>query len=124
MAALSEYPIYFDDTEIPFPLSWSEDSDVIENKNQSEAGTDLVSVTRYDKLKVSAKFKSMSGWAKTFKSFSKKDSFVLKRYDILAGDYETRTVRMRDFKADYVKHSEDFSITTGIWNITFNLEEF
>ena len=53
---LSEYPIYFDDVKLFTPESWEESYAVIENTNQTEAGTDQVIVTRYDKLSVSASF--------------------------------------------------------------------
>ncbi len=42
--------IKFDDEEIIQPESWSEDSEVIETVNETEAGTDQIAVLRYDKL--------------------------------------------------------------------------
>lgn len=46
---LIDYPVKFGDEEIPEPEEWSEESSVIENVNQTEAGTDQISVTRYGK---------------------------------------------------------------------------
>lgn len=40
---LIDYPVKFGDEEIPEPESWSEESSVIENVNQTEAGTDQIS---------------------------------------------------------------------------------
>lgn len=59
---LIDYPVKFDDTEIPEPEEWSEESSVIENVNQTEAGTDQISVTRFDKLSVSCSFKCSHRW--------------------------------------------------------------
>ena len=78
MGLRSTYPTMFDSTEILSPTSWKESSNVIETVNQSEAGTDLIDVTRYDKLVVDASYKIAetyetggvgNGWAKTFKEF-------------------------------------------------------
>lgn len=133
MGLRSTYPTMFDSTEILSPTSWKETSNVIETVNQSEAGTDLVDVTRYDKLIVDASYTIAetcetggvgNGWAKTFKEFSKKPSFTLKRYDPLVGGYEERTVRMRKFSADIVKKSDLFDDINGAWRISFTLEEF
>ncbi len=40
--------IMFDDEVIFEPQSWEEASGVIENVNETEAGTEQISVTRYD----------------------------------------------------------------------------
>lgn len=129
MGLYNTYPIMFDTTQILSPSQWDEKSDVIENVNQSEAGTDNVEVARYDKLTVSARFKvaesSTAGtWAKTFKEFSKKASFTLKRYDILAEAYEERTVRMRNFSASLDRKSDLLPNINGVWDISFDLIEF
>lgn len=129
MGLYNTYPILFDTTQILSPSQWDETSVVIENVNQSEAGTDNVEVARYDKLTVSARFKvaesSTAGtWAKTFKEFSKKASFTLKRYDILAEAYEERTVRMRNFSASLERKSDLLPNINGVWDISFDLIEF
>ncbi len=129
MGLYNTYPILFDTTQILSPSQWDEKSEVIENVNQSEAGTDNVEVARYDKLTVSARFKvaesSTAGtWAKTFKEFSKKASFTLKRYDILAEAYEERTVRMRNFFASLDRKSDLLPNINGVWDISFDLIEF
>jgi hypothetical protein len=51
---LKDFPIYFDDTKLFSPSSWDESYAVVESTNQTEAGTDQIIVTRYDKLSVSA----------------------------------------------------------------------
>lgn len=125
---IETYPIMFNSTELPSPSQWDETSEVVENVNVTEAGTDQVEVTRYDKLTVNVKYRiaeePTGGIANTLKEFSKKASFTLKRYDVLAQAYEERTVRMRDFKASLVPKSEYLTAVNGVWEITFTLKEF
>ena len=125
---IETYPIMFNSTELPSPSQWDETSEVVENVNVTEAGTDQVEVTRYDKLTVNVKYRiaedSAGGIANTLKDFSKKASFTLKRYDVLAQAYEERTVRMRDFKMSLVPKSEYLTAVNGVWEITFTLKEF
>lgn len=121
---LIDYPVKFSGEEIPEPEEWSEESAVIENVNQTEAGTDQVSVTRYDKLSVSCSFQCSHRWASKFKAYSKKDSISVQMYDIELNGYKTRTMRIRSFKADPVKNSQRTPNTNGLWEISFNLEEF
>lgn len=132
---LKNYPIYFSEvgaeteTQILFPLKWDEDSEIIENENESEAGTDLVSVVRYDKLTVSASFKCSSGWVKTFKNFAKMPYIRVRSYDIIDEAYKTRNMRLRDFSNKLIKYSERINATfpsgvvNGLWEVSFKLEE-
>lgn len=121
---LIDYPVKFGDEEIPEREEWSEESSVIENVNQTEAGTDQISVTRYDKLSVACSFQCSHRWASKFKVYSKADSISVQMYDIELGGYKTRTMRIRSFKADPVKDSRRTPNTNGLWEISFNLEEF
>ena len=121
---LSEYPIYFDDVKLFTPESWEESYAVIENTNQTEAGTDQVIVTRYDKLSVSASFKCSSRWAAKFAEFRDKDSIQVKLYDLKTQDYKTRTMRMRNFKTGPEKNSEKTKGTNGLYTVSFDLQEF
>lgn len=121
---LIDYPVKFDNEEIPEPEDWAEQSSVIENVSQTEAGTDQVSVTRYDKLSVSCSFQCSHRWAAKFKKYSRADSISVQMYDLEKNGYATRTMRIRGFKADPVKHSQRTPNTNGLWEISFNLEEF
>ena len=42
-----DFPIYFDDTKLFWPVKWDESYEVVESKNTTEAGTDQIIVTRY-----------------------------------------------------------------------------
>lgn len=122
--SLLDYPIMFDDVEILRPTAWMEQSTVIENSNLSEAGTDIVEVVRYDKLTIAAQFTVTSNWAKVFKYYSKQASIAVKRYDVLAEDYETRNMRIRNLSITRRKKSEFVKGYFGIYDVNFNLEEF
>ena len=120
----TDYPIMFNQTAIIWPLSWTEKSNVVETEAQTEAGTDILILARYDKLEVSAQYKCTDTWVKTFKEFSLLDSFTLKIYDPVSEAYKTRTVRMRNFNASLIPHSWDLGVTEGIWKVSFTLKEF
>lgn len=119
-----DYPTFFDDVQMLLPTSWSESSEVIETVNESEAGTDIVDVTRYDKLSISASYRCTDSWAKILKEFSKKDIIVVKRYDYLSNAYEERNMRIRSFKANMMHYSDRIVASNGIWEISFTLEEY
>ena len=118
--------IKFNQTEIPFPLTWGEKSDDIKTRFSTEAGTDEIIEVRKDKLNIAFSCKCTSDWASTFKSFYLMDSFTLKRFDILTGQEEEREVHIENFSADLVPKSWDLdpTVTEGVWEISFNLEEF
>lgn len=121
---LSEYPIYFDDVKLFPPSKWEESSSVVESVNQTEAGTDQVIVTRYDKLSVSASFQCSAGWASKFAAFRDKDCIQVKLYDLKTQGYKTRKMRMRNFKPGLEEHSEKTKGTNGLYAVSFDLEEF
>lgn len=113
----------FNNTKILRPISWSETSNVIETVQVTEAGTDVINVTRYDKISISAEFGCTDAWAKTFREFSRLDTFTLTRYDVVSGEEEERTVRMRNYTQTLVKDSETLAGFNGLYNISFELEE-
>ena len=121
---LKDYPITFDGERIFTPTSWEEESAVVESVNETEAGTDQIIVTRYDKLSVSATFQCSSTWAGKFKAYSKRDYVAVRLYDIETHDYVERSMRLRGFKAVPTEHSERTSGTDGLWTVSFTLEEF
>ena len=117
-------PIMFDDEVIFEPQSWEEVSEVIENVNETEAGTEQTSVTRYDKLSVSCSFMCSSLWAKKFKEYSMKDEIAVSLYDVIDEAYKVRAMRIRDFKMSLVDHSWKTPNTNGLWEVSFSLREF
>lgn len=120
---LSQYPTKINDTEILWAKSWEESSEVIEEVNTSESGTDIIQVTRYDKLTINASYKCSSTWAKTFKEFSKMSSLTVSLYDQIDEKYKERTMRMRDFTLKYIEKSEKVEASNGYWEVSFKLQE-
>ena len=116
--------IMFDEELIFEPQSWDEESDVIENVNETEAGTEQIAVTRYDKLSVSCSFQCSSLWAKKFKQYSMKDEIAVSLYDVVDEAYKVRAMRIRNFKMSLVEHSWKTPNTNGLWNVSFSLIEF
>lgn len=121
---LSDYPIKFGNEIIFEPESWDEDSEVLETVNTTEAGTDQIIVTRYDKLSISCTFQCSSLWAKKFKAYSKQNEISVSFYDVIDEAYKTRTMRIRDFKMSLVDNSWRTARTNGLWNVSFTLKEF
>lgn len=120
----STYPIYFNSTVIPFPLDYSEEHGVVDKVKQTEAGTDIVTVARYGKLKASMTIVCLQETLQTIAGFSSIDSFTFKRYDPVTNDYGEKIVRMRNFNYTPRKGSEDLTETNGVWEVSFDLEEF
>jgi hypothetical protein len=119
-----DYPIYFNDTKLFWPSKWDESYSVVENTAQTEAGTDQVIVTRYDKLSVSCEFQCSDTWAAKLAEFRDSDSIAVKLYDLKAKGYKTRAMRIRNFKTGPQKNSEKLHSTNGLYTIAFDLEEF
>lgn len=116
-------PYLFNSTEILWPMTWDESYTEVEDVQQSEAGSDIVTIKRSDKLSVSASFKVTPTWLATFKTFKAMDSFTLSRYDGTTEGYDVRTVRMRNFSQKRIRWTED-SIDGSAWEVSFKLEEF
>lgn len=128
MGLLNTYPTLFNNVPILSPHSWSESSEVVETVNETEAGTDQLDITRFDKLTISASYavaecEAGGSWAKLFKQFSKQNSITVKRYDILEEGYEERTMYMRSFTANLVAKSDYLPSVNGVWEISFTLKE-
>ena len=125
MSNLNDYPVQINSTNLPVAVSWNENSEVIENANTTEAGTDIVDIARVDKLTVTASYDCSSDWVKTFKEWAKSTSkLTVKIYDPVSEAYATRYMRMRNFVSNLVKNSDKNSGTIGLWNVTFDLIEF
>jgi len=119
---LNKY-IKFDGVQIPNPISYSEDSEVIENQYETEAGGLNVSVTRYDRLHVSVSFNVSSTWAKKLKAFSKQKYVTVSLFDLTEDDYINHQMIIRNFKSNLIEHSEYLISTNGLWKVSFELQE-
>lgn len=121
---LKDYPVKFNSEEIPEPVAWDENYTNVENVIQTEAGTDVVIVTRYGKLSVTAQFNCSSRWAAKFAAYRDKGEITVELYDIKTGGYGLRKMRLREFKSSIVKNSHRTAGTNGLYEISFTLEEY
>ena len=116
--------ILFNQTEMPFPKSWVENPQKLKNTFTSEAGTETDLIVRRNKLVVSASATCLDDVLKTYFQFRDLDSFTLTKYDPLTKSSTTATVRMTDFNFGLVENSHELSVTNGVWQVSYNLEEF
>ena len=122
---LKNYPPMFNDTAVPFFPEIDCTPKNIENVNQSEGGRDIVQRIRTDKLSASVKL-SVAGdeWDAFFYSlFKGTEAVEFKQYNSTLQGYETRDIRITDFKHKCIKHSEDLTSVMGVWELSFNIEE-
>lgn len=121
---LKDYPIKINNVAIPFSGSMTENYDTIETVNTSEAGTDIVQVTRLGKLTLSISYKILSDWIATFENWAFDNTYkTVSIFDFGTGAYKERQMRMRNYNKKLVKYSQDLTVTTGIWEVSFDLIE-
>lgn len=116
--------IYFNQTKMPWPKSWVENPQKLKNTFTTEAGTEIDLIVRAKKLVVSASTTCLSAELKTYFQFRDMNSFTLTKYNPLTETSETATVRMTDFNYELVAKSHKLSGQNGVWNVSYNLEEF
>lgn len=121
---LKDYPIFFNEIQLPDPEKWDRDVKNIEVVNQTEAGTDQVDTIRYGKMTIAAQFNCSSHMASVFATFNEMGSILVKSYDLKKQDYDIRKMRMRSFRSGTVKGSERIKRTNGLYTISFDLEEY
>lgn len=102
----------FDGTSFPNPRTYKMLIEPIEQVNQSEAGTDLVSVTRLDKTTFQFTWHVSSTWMRLIKGLTQQTTCTLTFLE------EQYTVRVRDFSADLVEDSACTEATDGLWRVT------
>lgn len=125
MGHISEYPIKFDDTVIPFWPEMSDSEEPVENMMQSEGGTDMIEQVRESKLVASISMRLADrSWVAFFKSYERRDSFNFSFYDVETGGYKTKLCRLRGFQKKRLKHSEELRAVNGVWDISFTITEF
>lgn len=103
-------------TSFPAPTAWEETYDTIENVNQSEAGTDLCTLIRANKLTV-----SITNNVNT----DQKDSLILLAAEptvsVSVNGGTTKTMRMRGLSASRVRYSE--KNVSDLWICRYTLTE-
>lgn len=123
--SLSEYPVIMNGTAVPFFPELDNEPQKLQTTNRSEGGRDLVQLIRSDKMKVSVKTEIAGAqWLQFFYQLYMLDAFSFKQYNPLIDNYDERTVRLEDFKYKAKKKSEYLTAVTGVWEVSFTLEEF
>ena len=102
----------------------SEEYSEVETVNVSEAGTDIVQTERHGKLTLTLNFQTLSDWMQTLVGWYQDNSVkTVSIYDFGTGAYKDYSMRMRNFKKDFVEYTEKLTKTTGVWKISFKLIE-
>lgn len=121
---LADYPTLINTVALIRPVNWTEEYGTIENSNQTEAGTDVVDVTRRGKMTITASYKCSSFWAKKFIDWYSLATLTVKIYDPSTDGYVEHTMRMRNLKKKTIKNSEKISYGNGLYEVSFKLVEF
>ena len=121
---LADYPIKINSTAIPYDGTMSEKYSTIETVNTSEAGTDIVQVERLGKLTLSLSFRTLSDWVTTIEGWAFDNSYkTVSIFDFTTGAYKDRNMRIRNYQKKFVEHSQNQTLTTGVWDVSFDLIE-
>ena len=113
----------FDGVQIPNPTSYSEESETIDNQYETEAGGLNISVTRYDRLHISASFDVTSAWAAKLKNYSKQGLLTVTLFDLALNAESEHSMVIQNFKSKLVEQSEYTARTNGLWTVSFELQE-
>ena len=123
---LKNFPPMFNGTTVPFFPVIDNSPEDTQNVHKSEGGRRIVQTIRMDRLSASVKLKvADDAWVRFFMDLWKNyDSFEFKQYSPLLQGYDTRTVCIENFKWKQVKDSEDLGDVIGVWEMSFDIEEF
>lgn len=116
----------FDSTPVPFTKKQTIAYTNKQSVNETEGGHSIIQTIRKGVFKMSVSTRCLSSVAKTYREFSGKDSFVLTYFDTATEATTTKTVHMENYSESLVAKSQDFdaSVTNGIYDVSFTLEEF
>ena len=121
---LKNYPIKINNTAIPFSGSTNGNYATTETVNTSEAGTDIVQTQRLNKLTLNISYTMLSDFIPTLEGWRDSTTYLtISMYDFTMNAYKDRQMRMRNYKKSLVKNSQDLTVTTGIWKVSFDLIE-
>ncbi len=122
---IKNYPPMFNNTAVPFFPELEIQSKSVQNKNLSEGGRTIIQKIRTDKWSVPVKMSvANDDWVRFFYNLSLADSCIFKQYSPILQGYSTRTVSIENFSFKMHKHSEDLTAVSGVWDISFTIEEF
>lgn len=116
----------FDSTPVPFTKRMSTQYSNKQNVNETEGGHTIIQTIRKNVFSMSVSTRCLSPVVKIYREFSEKDSFVLTYFDTLTEATTTKTVHMEGYSESLVENSYEFdsTVTNGIYDVSFTLEEF
>ena len=123
---LTTYPIKFNNIPIPFPTSWDETPQRIANNFTTEAGTRKVLESRNKRLRINGEWTVTSRWLKKFQQYRDMSSITVQIYDAETSAYKSYTMSITDesFVYSLIKNSHRLNNTEGLYELSFELEEF
>lgn len=121
--SLRDYPLKFDTTQLFKPEAINAKPEKLFNKNESEAGTDLINMRRSSKFHASFTFNCTDTWEAFFRSYLEKDSFKFTFYDTETEAYKEITVYMNNLSSEWEPHSDYLTDSKGLYVVTFDLIE-
>lgn len=123
---IKSFPPMFNSTVVPFFPQIDNSPKNLDNKNESEAGDDIIQRVRTDKLSASVKITVADDyWVRFFYGLYKSiDAIAFKQYSPILQGYDTRSVRIENFKYSMQKKSEQLEAVAGVWDMSFSIEEF
>ena len=123
---LKNYPIKINNVAIPFPKEWSENPVKIVNNFETEAGGRKQIITRIGRLNASGTWTVSSRWLKKFLTWRKEPTLSVQIYDAETDAYITHTMSINEdsFQYDLIRDSKLCNNTNGLYELTFELEEF
>lgn len=102
---------------VPNPTKFAFSYEVTESEQKSEAGTDLVIVTRTNQCIIGLSFNLSSAWADKIQNWCAANSVVL------TFNGTNITGRLRGFSKELVEHSEYTAGTNGLWRVDCEFRE-
>lgn len=114
----------FDLEEIPFPKTFTVSEENIQEEQLSEGGRTIIQKVRTGVLNASISTTAFSDICKLYKKYSLKDSFTFTLYDPLTETQVEKTVHMENFSYGLVQHSNELSVTNGLYMISCDIKEF
>ena len=123
---IASYPIKINSNAIPFPETWSENPQRIAKNFRTESGARQLIIKRNTSMTFSGTWKVSSRWLKKFEDIRKLTSFTLSVYDASTNAYKDYTVSVTDDSFNYslIKGSKRVQNTNGLWEVSFDMEEF
>jgi len=123
---LTSYPYQINNVSIPFPTVWDETPKRIQSEFETEAGGRKVIKARSARLRVSASFTVSSRWLKKFMLWRDEDSLTVGIYDARTGSRQTHTmdISAESFTYSFIPGTQRMSNTDGLYELSFEMEEF